>query len=111
MTMMKSAILVMITMMMSVPALRAEDQAVIRVDGLACPFCAYGLEKKIGQMEGVADYDVDLKTGNVILGLSENSKLNLQDVKAAVKESGFTFKSMQILRDGKVIKDVQGKVN
>jgi len=33
----------------------------IRVDGPACPFCAYGLEKKLKRVEGVKDLEIDLE--------------------------------------------------
>ncbi len=30
----------------------------VSVDGLACPFCAYGVEKKLKRVEGVKSIDV-----------------------------------------------------
>ncbi len=33
----------------------------IRADGLACPYCAYGIEKKFKAIKGVKNIDVDLK--------------------------------------------------
>lgn len=37
----------------------------MRVDGLACPFCAYGIEKKLKAIDGVSDIKVDLDKGLV----------------------------------------------
>ena len=30
----------------------------LTVDGLACPFCAYGIEKKLGAVNGVEKLDI-----------------------------------------------------
>jgi mercuric ion binding protein len=37
----------------------------VRVDGLSCPFCAYGLEKKIKNMEGVEDLSIFIEHGKI----------------------------------------------
>ncbi len=84
------------------------DQAVIRVDGLACPFCAYGLEKKLGKMNGVTNYDADLKTGKVMINLSKDARLDEGDIQKAVKEAGFTFKGLELMKNGKVVQKSDG---
>ncbi len=33
----------------------------IEVDGLSCPFCAFGLKKKLKKIEGVEKVDVSVK--------------------------------------------------
>lgn len=33
---------------LALPAWSAETRYELRVDGLACPYCAYGIEKKMG---------------------------------------------------------------
>ncbi len=35
------------------------------VDGLACPFCAYGIEKQLSKLEDVERIDVDIEKGAV----------------------------------------------
>jgi len=40
-------VLVLGLVLMSVSAFAAQQAYKLRVDGLACPFCAYGVEKKI----------------------------------------------------------------
>ncbi|MDQ3269572.1 MAG: heavy-metal-associated domain-containing protein [Pseudomonadota bacterium] len=32
----------------------------LRVDGLACPFCAYGIEKQLSKLDGVARVETDI---------------------------------------------------
>ncbi len=43
----KSVLLLLITALWSAILFAAGTQYNLRVDGLACPFCAYGIEKKL----------------------------------------------------------------
>ena len=47
----------------------------LQADGLACPFCVYGIEKQLRQIEGVEDIGVDIETGTVTLTLAEGMTL------------------------------------
>ena len=44
----------------SVAALAADKHYVLGVDGLACPFCAYGIEKRLNKVDGVTGVEVDV---------------------------------------------------
>ncbi len=44
-------------------------------DGLVCPFCVYGIEKKLGQLDGVANIDTDLKTGQLRIQMQPDKTL------------------------------------
>jgi mercuric ion binding protein len=76
---------------------RAEQipSAVIEVDGLSCPFCAYGLEKKLRQVNGVTKVDVQLKTGKVIVTLKPGLKVTDEALKKAVESAGFTPRAIE----------------
>ena len=51
---MKKWILAMaMALIWNVAAFAAGTEYQLRVDGLACPFCAYGIEKKLKKTEGV----------------------------------------------------------
>ena len=63
---------------------------IIRVDGASCPFCAFGLEKRIGRLEGVADVQLEMKEGKVIVTLKEGAIVAEDDLRQAVDEAGFT---------------------
>ncbi len=67
----------------------------IRVDGLACPFCAYGIEKKFKKMEGVSNIKVDLDNGIVSVDAKEGIKLEEEKMKKLFHDSGFTYRSMK----------------
>ena len=78
------------------------NEVILRVDGLACPFCAYGLEKKIMIIEGVQSYDVNMKKGEVYIGLKDNADIDIDILKRAVKEAGFTLRNIYHKLDGKI---------
>lgn len=75
----------------------AQDKEVkIRVDGLSCPFCAYGLEKKLNDIEGVENIHIDFEKGLVTLNIVGSQKISENEIKSKVKEAGFTPKKIEI---------------
>ena len=67
----------------------------MRVDGLACPFCAYGIEKKLKAIEGSSDISVDLDKGLVILNMADGKILTEEQMVKLFNDSGFTYRSMK----------------
>tara|TARA_R110002124_G_C8970138_1_gene514983 strand:- start:3160 stop:3519 length:360 start_codon:yes stop_codon:yes gene_type:complete len=63
---------------------------VVTVNGLACPFCAYGLEKKLKKLEGVENIYIKIDEGIADIKLKENAKLSEDEIKKAVRNAGFT---------------------
>ena len=39
----------------------------VQVDGLSCPFCAYGLEKKLRKVENVASIEIRVNEGRAVV--------------------------------------------
>ena len=42
-------------------------QVTVQVDGLSCPFCAYGLEKRLKKVENVADLSIQVDQERAVL--------------------------------------------
>ena len=63
----------------------------IQVDGLACPFCAYGVEKQLHAIEGVASVETEIKTGVVTITMHDGAVLAEEAAKKAVEDAGFKF--------------------
>jgi len=66
------------------------SSATIQVDGLSCPFCAYGLEKHLKKVAGVEGVDINIKTGKAVVHLKSDAQVDDAALKAAVKKAGFT---------------------
>jgi mercuric ion binding protein len=74
-------------------AFAAGTQYQMQVDGLACPFCAYGIEKKLSSIKGVKDIKVDIKKGQVIVTMADGATLSENLAREKVKKAGFTLRS------------------
>lgn len=75
------------------PSLAAGHQYALGVDGLACPFCAYGIEKRLSAIEGVEKVEIDIAKGRAVVTLREGATLSEAAARQAVKEAGFTLGS------------------
>lgn len=67
----------------------------VGVDGLSCPFCAYGIEKQLTKLEGVKQVKVNTAIRQVVVSMSEGKILDRAQVEEAVKKSGFTMRSFE----------------
>lgn len=62
--------------------------------GLSCPFCAYGLEKKLKKVEGLTDISIDFKTGKVRMEVRDGSRVSDEQLNKLVKDAGFEVKEI-----------------
>ena len=63
----------------------------LEVAGLACPFCAYGIEKKLRRLDGVETIEINIKDGAVIVTMEEGATLDEAVAKQAIEAAGFTL--------------------
>jgi len=88
-----SGLLALVLALPAASALAAERQGTtvkVRVDGLACPFCAYGLEKKLKRVEGVTGLEIQLNEGLAVLYFGEDARIDEDLLAEKVREAGFT---------------------
>ena len=76
------------------------QQIIVRVDGASCPFCAFGLEKRLSRIEGVADVKLEMKAGKVIVTLEKGVTVSEQALREAVDEAGFTPREITFPQSG-----------
>lgn len=67
----------------------------LSVDGLACPFCAYGIEKQLSALEGVENVETRIKDGAVVVTMAEGRSLDEGAATGAVRDAGFTLKRFE----------------
>ena len=65
------------------------------VDGLACPFCAYGVEKKVTGLKGVEKIDIDIDGGLVSVTMAGGATLDEATASEAVDQAGFTLRKFE----------------
>ncbi|VAX19484.1 hypothetical protein MNBD_NITROSPINAE04-2456 [hydrothermal vent metagenome] len=92
-------------------SVKSENEAFIRADGLACYFCAYGLERFFKKSGKIASYDMHLKKGIVEIGLIKGKPLVTQDeLHKIVYDAGYSPRSTTYKLVGKVRKDGDGYI-
>ncbi len=67
----------------------------IWVDGLACPFCSYGIEKQLSKLPGVGSVKTSIKSSTVTLKTKNNQTLTSAQMRAAVKRAGFSVRKIK----------------
>ena len=64
-------------------------QIEVTILGMACPFCAYGVQQKLKRLDGVTELEVVLETGVATLRLREDADVSNELLQETVKDSGF----------------------
>ncbi len=69
----------------------------LKVDGMVCPFCAYGLEKRLGEIASIDAVLIRISDGLVQIRTKEDQELTDEALKDAVKKSGFSLTEIERL--------------
>ena len=73
----------------------AQTQYVIGVDGMSCPFCAFGLEKKLKKVENVESVTIDLNKGEAVVIAKTGTTIKEESLRKTVHDAGFTVSSLK----------------
>jgi mercuric ion binding protein len=99
------ALVFAVSILLTSPGVYAESTVYeIGVDGLACPFCVYGVEKQLSKVNGVSGVATEIKTGIILMTIVEGATINEEAVRQAVTDAGFTMRSLS-LHDGTSLGD------
>ncbi len=80
-------------------------EAELRVDGLVCPFCAFGIEKKLRAVQGVQEVEVLLDEGRVRLAFRPGNAATVGALEEAVDKSGFELSGVKLKVQGTLATD------
>ena len=86
-------------LLVAAPA-QAAEKVLLGVDGLACPFCAYGIEKKLQKTPGVADFTIDINAGTIEVTVEDGARFDEETARRVVRDAGFTLRSFEVVGDG-----------
>lgn len=83
--------------LLAAPAWASENAPVyaLGVDGLSCPFCAYGIEKELSSLDGIKEIDTDIGSGLITVHMSEGATLDEATAKKATEDAGFSLRSFE----------------
>ena len=91
----KFLLIPLLAIALSTAAFAGGNQYALAVDGLACPFCAYGVEKNLSAIEGVESVETDVQSGHVVVTLIEGMTLSEDTARQAVEDAGFTLRALK----------------
>ncbi len=89
-------------------AQKSMDAFMVQVDGLGCPFCAYGLEKKFKEFKGIKNVKIDIETGDFSFKYPSEEALTLEAVEKQVEKAGYTPITARVERSNGEI-EITGK--
>ncbi len=92
------AVVVLALWVASASAQMATQTYRLHVDGLACPFCAYGIEKQLSRIDGVETIDIDIGAGAITLTVSDGKTLDESTARRAVEAAGFSLRDFERIR-------------
>ena len=83
--------IILIMFLLGISSTLAQSREVkVRVDGLSCPFCAYGLEKKLNDLDGVDSIFIDFEEGLVLMQITDLENISEEEIRIKIEEAGFT---------------------
>lgn len=77
---------------------KTKDNFTVKVDGLGCPFCAYGLEKKFKELKGIDDVSIEMETGIFTFTFPTKESLTVEKVESQVDAAGYTAIKVDVVR-------------
>lgn len=77
---------------------KERDQIEAVVEGLGCPFCAYGLEKKFKKVKGIKNIEIDIEEGLFSFTVPVTTNMTLEEVDTRVVDAGYTPMEVKITR-------------
>lgn len=81
-------------------AFAADRQVVdIAVEGMTCPFCAYGLEQNLGKASEVDHASASLKDQNVHVVLKPGAQPDVSRYKQLIHDAGFTPGEAHVMQE------------
>ena len=96
-TRLASALVVLAFLSIDAPAQDATAYT-FQADGLACPFCAYSIEKQVKRIPGVETINIDIKKGTVTVTMAAGATLDEAVALKAVEAAGFSFRDFEHVR-------------
>ena len=92
-----AGLLLLVLLLLALPAGWAgaaewpDNAYVLRVDGLACPYCGYGIEKQFARKAGVRGTAIDVERGVVVVSVAPGTRFSDRELEQIVHAAGFAL--------------------
>ncbi len=71
----------------------------MEIHGLACPYCAFGMEKELKRISGVENLEIHLEEGLAYMSLPASQVPSEEDLGKIVTDAGFTLKQIDLSKE------------
>lgn len=96
------ALLALFILLPLVPAHAQVESASVVVEGMSCPFCAFGVEKRLKKVQGVGSIEVNMGVGSASMTASEGESIDFSSIPEAIRKAGFTPGAIDVTAAGTV---------
>ena len=72
----------------------ADVTVTLTVEGMVCPFCAYGLERQLRKIEALDSVIIRISDGVVQIREKDGQKISDKTLHEAVTRAGFTLREI-----------------
>ena len=104
-----AVLLTLIALFLADPSQAQIRRATVAVDGMACPFCAFGVEKRLRKVDGVLSVNVSSRDGLATLLAKDGASIAVASIPEAVKKAGFSPGETRIEVIGRLSVNGEGK--
>ncbi len=94
-------VVTLILFLTTISVIAQDKRYEVKVDGLSCPICTYGLEKKLKSIDGIINLKIELSTGVATFAVKDGKIVSEDQVRKNVKDAGYTFKEMKLITSPK----------
>ncbi len=97
-----------VVLAMAGPSPGSVERVIVHVDGMACPFCAHNIEKRMKTLEGVdteTAFTVSVENGLAELAWRQDVEFDPDAVRDQIRRAGFTPAAILITAVGAVERD------
>lgn len=98
-----TTVLATLVYLCAVPALAGGNDWIRQtVYGMDCAPCAYGVERSLGHLEGVASVTVSLERGEIEIEFVDGAEPDLARIRELVRRGGFTPRAAEVCLTGMI---------
>ena len=104
------ALAAFLTLPPAVPVQARVEGATVVVEGMSCPFCAFGVEKRLKKVGGVGSIEIDMGLGSASLTAADRGSIDVAAIPEAIRKAGFTSGTIEVTAVGTISIEDDGRV-